>query len=143
MSCLNPFPSIMECYLRFRQQCKEWQQVHENLLRILSLFQSKVESSRVVRSTEEAGSLNQSLDPFYIENLYERIQDEPKKLEKILNAMYSIYNEAKQMVPSEGYDTPCNRRDYINFIGVELDMYEAEYQHIVSLRIGCRADTHG
>ncbi|KAF0694471.1 Aste57867_14639 [Aphanomyces stellatus] len=133
----------MEGYLRFRQKCKEWQEAHESLLRKITSFQSQVESMRAKLATaaEDGGALNRSMDPFFVEELFESIQESPPKLEAILQDMYAIYNETRDAQEEGQAIAPCTRRDYIGFIGIELDMYEAEYQHAECLVKLLRFDT--
>ncbi|KAH9090656.1 hypothetical protein Ae201684P_014451 [Aphanomyces euteiches] len=131
----------MEGYLRFRQKCKEWQQVHETLLRLLSSFQSQVESMRSKLGSLAQPSLNQPIDPLWIEDLFVSIQDTLPALEAILKDMYIIYEDTMREETKPLAKALCSRRDYIGFVGVELEMYEAEYQHTEVLVKNLRFDT--
>ncbi|ETV97700.1 hypothetical protein H310_09585 [Aphanomyces invadans] len=124
--------SLMEGYLRFRKKCKEWQDGHDVLLRKLSSFHGQLDSMRGKLSVNDSAVLNRPMDPFSVEELFASIQEMPAKLEAILLDMYAIYQETKrsQADRMDGNAPLCSRRDYIGFIGVEIDMYEAEFQHI-------------
>ncbi|RHY06930.1 hypothetical protein DYB28_009140 [Aphanomyces astaci] len=134
----------MDGYLRFRQKCKEWQTGHDTLLRMLSSFQSQVESMRGKLSDEDTLMLNRPMDPFRLEELFVSIQEMPPKLESILHDMYDIYHDTRNASSHDSkkeHGAPCSRRDYIGFVGVEVDMYEAEFQHIEAVVNSLHFDT--
>jgi hypothetical protein len=73
----------MNGYLRFREKCKEWQQCHDGLIRLMTSFQSQLETVRhasmqsidVTPKAETAANvagewgLNPPYDPHLLEDL--------------------------------------------------------------------------
>eukprot|EP00644_Phytophthora_capsici_P012900 jgi/Phyca11/560600/estExt2_Genewise1.C_PHYCAscaffold_50315 len=90
------------------------------------------------KSVELAGLAgNVGMDPWLAEDLYEQVQGLSSGFKELLEEMYTLEEEARDIVlnSSDEDDTfdvmELRAVDYLQMISQELATFEAEYQHIV------------
>ncbi|POM66360.1 Hypothetical protein PHPALM_17789 [Phytophthora palmivora] len=82
---------------------------------------------------------NAEMDPWLAEDLYQQVQALSSGFEELLEEMYALQTQAREIVLAERDEcerieaTRLRPVDYLQMINQELATFEAEYQHIEAL----------
>ncbi|KAE9270917.1 hypothetical protein PR003_g30670 [Phytophthora rubi] len=83
---------------------------------------------------------NAAMDPWLAEDLYQQVQELASGFEELLEHMYALQEQAREIVLAAGDDeeqqveaTELRPVEYLEMMSQELATFEAEYQHIEAL----------
>ncbi|KAK1943744.1 hypothetical protein P3T76_005140 [Phytophthora citrophthora] len=102
-----------------------------------AVVDDKVDKKKHVVLAGLAGNVD--MDPWLAEDLYEQVQGLSSGFEELLEEMYTLQEEARDIVLNSSDEddklvvTELRAVDYLQMISQELATFEAEYQHIEAL----------
>ncbi|KAG1698980.1 hypothetical protein DVH05_014353 [Phytophthora capsici] len=124
-------------YGREREGIAAIERFQTALLALRDVVGNKMHEKKSVELVGLAG--NVGMDPWLAEDLYEQVQGLSSGFKELLEEMYTLEEEARDIVlnSSDEDDTfdvmELRAVDYLQMISQELATFEAEYQHIEAL----------
>ncbi|KAG7381592.1 hypothetical protein PHYBOEH_010865 [Phytophthora boehmeriae] len=145
--------NISELFTAMQEKGAAWYDRERAGIALIEGFQSALVALRTAQSAaveaQETGNAdgalcglagNSEMDPWLAEDLYQQLQELPSAFEELLEDMYRLQLQAREIVRGRVRDdeAPFDAIklapiDYFQMINQELATFEAEYQHVEAL----------
>ncbi|KAG6599662.1 uncharacterized protein IUM83_13204 [Phytophthora cinnamomi] len=152
----NAADSVAKLFTALQEKGAAWYGREREGIALIEGFQSALLAVRdaqaaatvVAERDEQSGEValaglagNAAMDPWLAEDLYQQVQELSSGFEELLEHMYALLDQARQIVLGAAEDgqeqqveaTQLRPVDYLQMMSQELATFEAEYQHIEAL----------